>query len=305
MSGSVRGLSDRGKTVKRVLLVLLILAVLAGGGYFGYLKYKQIQADKHQKAFEDLKEKAFVTTTPVQTAAKPTEEPAVTPEPTIEPTGPSAEEMLYAAIAEKYEDFLTIRPDFNILHKENKDIFAYIAIPGTIIDYPVLKSEKEDYYLHYNLDHSKGYPGCLYIQNCNSATLNDRFTIIYGHNMLNGTMFGSLKKFSDRDFRETHPFFFIYQEGRVMVYEVVVVSHLEPEHLLSEDYVERNGQWVFDAFDGYETARFLKRVHEENPDKAYVSTPAPTDEDTIMVLSTCGEGRRYTVAGKLVLDIKD
>lgn len=90
-----------------------------------------------------------------------------------------------------------------------------------------------------------------------------------------------------------------------MVYEVVVVSHLEPEHLLSEDYVERNGQWVFDAFDGYETARFLKRVHEENPDKAYVSTPAPTDEDTIMVLSTCGEGRRYTVAGKLVLDIKD
>ena len=123
--------------------------------------------------------------------------------------------------------------------------------------------------------------------------------------MLNGTMFGSLKKFSDRDFRETHPFFFIYQEGRVMVYEVVVVSHLEPEHLLSEDYVERNGQWVFDAFDGYETARFLKRVKEENPDKAYVSTPAPTDEDTIMVLSTCGEGRRYTVAGKLVLDIKD
>ena len=58
MSGSVRGLSDRGKTVKRVLLVLLILAVLAGGGYYGYLKYKQIQADKHQKAFEDLKEKA-------------------------------------------------------------------------------------------------------------------------------------------------------------------------------------------------------------------------------------------------------
>ena len=50
MSGSVRGLSDRGKTVKRVLLVLLILAVLAGGGYFGYLKYTQIQVDKHDNA---------------------------------------------------------------------------------------------------------------------------------------------------------------------------------------------------------------------------------------------------------------
>ena len=60
---------------------------------------------------------------------------------------------------------------------------------------------------------------------------------------------------------------------------------------------------MFTEFDGYETARMLERVRKEDGDRAYIAAPEPTAEDTLMVLSTCGEGRRFIIVGKRVLDI--
>jgi Uncharacterized protein conserved in bacteria len=285
---------ERRRKRRKIILIVLLLLLLIAAGIGGYWYYGQWKADRQQKEYEELKLKAFLTR-----EVTPTPSPEGTPTPT--PT-PSAEDMLLAALMEEYEANFTILPDFNILHGENEDVFSYIAIPDTIIDYPILASEEEDYYLKYNIDHTKGYPGCLYIQNCNSRDMNDPFTIIYGHNMKNGTMFGSLKNFKDEDFRNTHPYFFIYMEDRVMVYEVVIVSHTESEHLLSEDYVKKDGKWVFDKFDGHETARLVARLHGED-DKAYFASPEPTDEDTLLVLSTCGDGRRFVVVGKRVLSV--
>ncbi|MBR5712758.1 MAG: class B sortase [Lachnospiraceae bacterium] len=284
------------RKIRRIVLIVLVVLLLAGAGAGGYLYYRNHKQDQQQQNYEKLKEKVFVTNTPT-----PTPEATVTPTPTHTPT---AEEMLFEALYERYPDNFTIRPDFSLLHEENSDIFAYISIPGTIVDYPILAHEKEDYYLDHNLDHSTGYPGCLYIQNCNSTDLNDKFTIVYGHNMKNGTMFGSLKDYNNAEFRETHPYFFVYQEGRVSVYEIVVISHISTEHLLSADYKKVDGEWVFDKFDTYETSRMLQWVRSEKDKNAYISSPEPTDYDTIMVLSTCGEGKRFIVVGKRVLNIE-
>ena len=282
---------ERKRKRRRILLILLLILLLAAAGVGGYWYYNKWKADKQQQKYEDLKKSAF-------------HEISVTPEPaTGTPTPmPTEEEMILAAMMEEYEEFFTILPDFDILHGENEDVFSYIAVPDTIIDYPILKSEKEDYYLKYNIDHTKGYPGCLYIQNCNSSDMEDPFTIIYGHNMKSGAMFGSLKNFRDEDFRNTHPYFFIYMEDRVMVYEVVIVSYASTEHLLSEDYVKKNGKWVFDKFDGHETSRMIEKLREED-DKGYFASPEPTDDDTVLVLSTCGDGRRFVVVGKRVLSV--
>ena len=284
---------ERKRKRRRVLLILLLILLLAAAGVGGYWYYNKWKADQQQKKYEDLKKSAFheLTVTPAVADGTPTPTPL-----------PSEEDMLLAAMMEEYEEFFTILPDFEILHGENDDVIYYIAVPDTIIDYPILQSEKEDYYLKYNIDHTKGYPGCLYIQNCNSSDMEDPFTIIYGHNMKSGAMFGSLKNFKDEDFRNTHPYFFIYMEDRVMVYEVVIVSHASTEHLLSEDYVKKNGKWVFDQFDGHETSRMLEKLHEEDPN-GYFETPEPTDDDTILVLSTCGDSRRFVVVGKRVLSV--
>ncbi len=282
---------ERKRKRRRILLILLLILLLAAAGVGGYWYYNKWKADKQQQKYEDLKKSAFheISVTPVPATGTPT-------------PMPTEEEMILAAMMEEYEEFFTILPDFDILHGENEDVFSYIAVPDTIIDYPILKSEKEDYYLKYNIDHTKGYPGCLYIQNCNSSDMEDPFTIIYGHNMKSGAMFGSLKNFRDEDFRNTHPYFFIYMEDRVMVYEVVIVSYASTEHLLSEDYVKKNGKWVFDKFDGHETSRMVAKLREEDAN-GYFASPEPTDEDHVMVLSTCGDGRRYVVVGKRVLSV--
>ena len=283
---------ERKRKRRKILLILLLILLLAAAGVGGYWYYNKWKADQQQKKYEDLKKSAFheISVTPVPVTGTPTPMPA-------------EEDMVLAAMMEEYEEFFTILPDFDILHGENEDVFSYIAVPDTIIDYPILANEKEDYYLKYNIDHTKGYPGCLYIQNCNSRDMEDAFTIIYGHNMKSGAMFGSLKNFKDEDFRETHPYFFIYMEDRVMAYEVVIVSHASTEHLLSEDYVKKNGKWVFDQFDGHETERLIEKLREEDGN-AYIASPEPTDDDKIIVLSTCGDGRRFVVVGKRVLSIK-
>ena len=282
---------ERKRKRRRILLILLLILLLAAAGVGGYWYYNKWKADKQQQKYEDLKKSAFheISVTPVPATGTPT-------------PMPTEEEMILAAMMEEYEEFFTILPDFDILHGENEDVFSYIAVPDTIIDYPILKSEKEDYYLKYNIDHTKGYPGCLYIQNCNSSDMEDPFTIIYGHNMKSGAMFGSLKNFRDEDFRNTHPYFFIYMEDRVMVYEVVIVSYASTEHLLSEDYVKKNGKWVFDKFDGHETSRMVAKLREEDAN-GYFASPEPTDEDHVMVLATCGDGRPYVVVGKRVLSV--
>lgn len=113
--------------------------------------------------------------------------------------------------------------DFAALQQEeNADIYAWITVPGTVIDYPVVQHpELPDYYLDHNLDGSKGYPGGIYTQMYNSKDWNDANTVIYGHNMKNGTAFAGLHQYEDSEFFEENSYVYIYTEdGKVKVYEI-------------------------------------------------------------------------------------
>ena len=114
----------RKKRIRNILLILLALLLLAGAGYGGYHYYLRWKEKKQEENYEDLRERAFVTGTPTPTLT-PEEivKTTATPTPTHAPT---AEEMLWAALYERYEEFFTIQPDFTILDAENEDIFAYI-----------------------------------------------------------------------------------------------------------------------------------------------------------------------------------
>lgn len=90
---------------------------------------------------------------------------------------------------------------FEELQAVNPDIYAWITVPGTVIDYPILQHASDNtYYLMHNIDGSYGYPGCIYTENMNSKDFTDNNTVIYGHNMKNGSMFAQLHKFEDPDF---------------------------------------------------------------------------------------------------------
>ena len=101
----------------------------------------------------------------------------------------------------KYE-YLQI--DFDGLRKVNPDVIAWIDIPGAGISYPVLQGEDNSYYLTHLASGQFGISGSIFMDYHNRPDFSDQNTIIYGHNMKNGTMFSDLKRYVDRDFLNAH-----------------------------------------------------------------------------------------------------
>ena len=83
--------------------------------------------------------------------------------------------------------------DFETLQAENSDIYAWIQIPGTLVDYPILQHPTDDsYYLNHTPEGVSGLPGSIYTESVHPKDFSAPLTVIYGHNMRNDTMFGSL-----------------------------------------------------------------------------------------------------------------
>ena len=124
--------------------------------------------------------------------------------------------------------------DWDELKETNEHIYAWIYIPNTKVDYPVLQHPTDDsYYLDYNLDGSKGLPGCIYSEHrYNTKEFTDFNTLLYGHNMKNGTMFRTLHNFEDREFFEENRYIYIYTPETVYVYDIFAAYANEAKHIL-------------------------------------------------------------------------
>lgn len=130
--------------------------------------------------------------------------------------------------------------DFALLTAQNPDIYAWITVPGTAIDYPVLqKSGTEDLYDNYYLDHTadlaEGLPGAIYSQPVNRPDFSDPVTVLYGHNMKNGTMFSGLHSFTDPDFFRENTQVIIYTPDRTLIYEIFAATDFS-DALLPYEY---------------------------------------------------------------------
>lgn len=187
--------------------------------------------------------------------------------------------------------------DFAALQEENPDIYAWITVPGTVIDYPIVQHPKQvDYYLDHNLDGSRGYPGCIYTEMYNSTDWEDPNTIIYGHNMKNGTMFANLHYYEDTEFFQDNPYVYIYTEDMVRVYRIFGAYEFSNAHLmLNFDFNDP------DIFTQYLDGIFaLNGLHDNfNRDLKI------TAEDKIITLATCISNkadRRWLVQAVLVAE---
>ncbi|MCR5734233.1 MAG: class B sortase, partial [Lachnospiraceae bacterium] len=124
------------------------------------------------------------------------------------------------------EDMLKKQPKINFwaLQSMNPDIKAWIQIPDTPIDYPVLNATKEegqDYYLRRNYEKKKNNHGSIYIQTGLNTQFDDTVTVIYGHNMKDGTMFGWLHHLSEETTAAEHPEMYIYLPERTIKAELL------------------------------------------------------------------------------------
>ena len=101
--------------------------------------------------------------------------------------------------------------DYNLLKNSYPDMVGYIYINNTEINYPIMKTSDNEYYLYRLPDGSKSTHGSIFMDAANN--LNDQYIMIYGHNMKDGTMFADLKKYLNKEFYKTHTKADIYIDG--------------------------------------------------------------------------------------------
>ena len=169
--------------------------------------------------------------------------------------------------------------DFSGMWKVNKDVYAWITVPGTVIDYPILQHATDNtYYLNYNIDGSYGYPGCIYTENMNSKEFTDNNTVIYGHNMKNGTMFAGLHKFEDASFFENNNTVFIYTPEKQLTYTIFAAYIYDDRHLL----------YSFNFADEAVYANYLNEIQNMRSMNANIrSDVTVTSNQKIITLVTC------------------
>ena len=164
--------------------------------------------------------------------------------------------------------------DFTSLRKINPDIVAWIQIPGTAIDYPIVYGADNDYYLNHLIDGTPNRCGSFFLDCRSTADLSDRHTLIHGHNMGNGTMFQDLVLYKSQEFFNEHPFGYLLTPDENYVIEFFAGS------LLSQD----SDVWQLD-FSG--DSAFRRWIDSCLSSARVTGSLTPSVGDQIVTLSTC------------------
>lgn len=178
--------------------------------------------------------------------------------------------------------------DFTQLLSVNSDIVGWLRIRALDISYPVVQGKDNDYYLHRTFEKTDNFAGCLFVNSYNMGDFTDQNTIIYGHNMKNGSMFGKLKNFSDPEVFKKSRYFWIFTPDFIYQYRI-----------FSASVVDKTGLTYQISFTDDEFDQFISRAYSNSVvDNQDVTV---TKEDRIVTLSTCtgDDSTRFVVMGKL------
>lgn len=246
------------------LLILLLLSIMVMASYMTIKEYRQYEtAVEH---YEELKDEF------VETKSEKNNET----DETAEPTAPT--------------ETAPITVDFVSLLGQNKDVVGWIYCQDTPINYPVVQSENNDYYLRRDLNGKYLVSGTVFVDYRNGAIGNDTNYIVYGHNMKDGSMFSSLAKYKEQSYYDKHPIlYFLTSDGdyKIELYAGIVVKR---DALI---YMPNPDETAF--------VDFLREAKEKSTFKSEVEI---TKNDTLITLSTCSyeyDNARYIVIGKINL----
>lgn len=261
--------------MSKVRWIVFITALLTVCVSVGYIVFYLTEKNDRGKIYEELKETAILSTTH------------------------SYEEKMRERIREfrKTDDDLRAESepysspvDFEALWKVNPDIYAWIDIPNTDVSYPIVCSSKGDeYYLNRTVEGRSGYPGSIFTYNVNAKDFTDFNTVIYGHNMKDASMFGSLYKYRNEVFFNEHRTIWIFTPDSMLVYRVFAAV-IHNDKLITEAYNNN---------DSGDCRRFLDSIFRNRKLGSIIMNDVDvTPDDKIITLSTCIRGmygNRYLV----------
>ncbi len=179
----------------------------------------------------------------------------------------------------------------------NSDVRAYLYDSAVGVADPVFRkmgtsNPYDDYYLHHNADGSEGYPACIYMEPLNRADFTDNITVLYGHNMRDGSAFGQLRNYRDEDFFNKNRFFYLVTRDAVLtcrIYAAKVIDSLRPTVAFGTD---KEGK----------TKAYLDYLKDDCGAGFVDTSMKPSDSDHLVVLQTCCglDDYRYDVTGVIV-----
>jgi sortase B len=172
--------------------------------------------------------------------------------------------------------------DFDELEKINSEFVAVIYVPSLDLRYPVAQAEDNSKYLKTTFDGSYNPSGCIFLDTTASKDFTDMNTFIFGHNMRNETMFGSLKRFYQKDgLVDSDPYVYLYTKDKVFKYRIFSY------------YLANEGSACYDDFEGDDGYDDYVKAAQKN--SMYDTDDVDfTDRPRLLTLSTCS-GTTHTV----------
>ncbi len=185
--------------------------------------------------------------------------------------------------------------DFDELKETNEDVIAWIEVPGTVIDYPVMRGVDNAKYLTTTIDGEYDLYGSVFADMQNPDDLLDRVSVLYGHFTPDDTFFTQLHNYKDAEYFEENPDMFLYTPYRQEQFEVVAAFTTDNRNIL----YERNYN------DPEELEGFIDWLSETTDEEANLNLEGLSTSDRFLVLSTCvaevgGSDERYIVVSKYV-----
>ncbi|MBO3756290.1 class B sortase [Streptococcus suis] len=178
---------------------------------------------------------------------------------------------------------------------QNPDVYAWVSVDGTRIDYPIAQHPTDDsYYLSHDLDGNETYYGAIFTELVNTKTFNDPVTIVYGHAMVDDSMFGSLDYFADQQFFKDHTQITIDTLDHHYEYDIIAAHPYVYDHLFHS--------FQLGTRSGLRTYLDTLKERVETYGGAYREQSIDSEKDKVLILSTCdaiSDSYRYVVTAKL------
>ncbi len=284
------------KKYRKILAIILsIISIICFAAAIIYITNSNIKDRQYAARMESLRPTASpaasVSPTPApkdaplpetSNTAEMSQEPAAVDMPTATPTPkPTAT----PAVANPYRDsFLA-----------NSDMAAWLQIPGTNVDYPVMWTPRdENYYLYRDFDGNENQNGCLILDTDSSLNPLTTNLIIHGHNMRSGAMFGNLTDYEDEEYFESHREIILYTRECQRNYEVIAVFR-------SQVYKKSDEVFKFYKFFQADTEEEFNDFYDNIKELSIYDTGVTAEfGDHLLTLSTCvyhvDQGRFVVVA---------
>ncbi|MCH5253438.1 MAG: class B sortase [Lachnospiraceae bacterium] len=270
MQKEIKSVLKKNEIRRKIIVILCSLIAIGCFGYYGVYYY---YSDKTQTQYEDLADLKGSN-------ALATGRPNV---------------VIHRTEEEEIE--LTVLEEYQTLYNKNKKLIGWLKIDDTNIDYPVMQTSNNEYYLDHNYNQEYDKNGSLFLDADCDVVHRSTNLIIYGHHMKSGKMFGNLNKYSSESYYKDHSkiqFDTIYEKG---TYEVMYVFR---SRIYNEDEVVFKYYQFLNAVSEQE---FNSNMQEMKELSMYDTGVTASYGDSLLTLSTCDnseeDGRFVVVAKKI------